>query len=155
MCGGPKTVQRVLLPKNVKPNGCKLHLTPDMKACTYTGVVTTELVVLATSEKNTITFHNMESVIDFAKVTLERNGETVTASENSTNADDEMVTVTFPGAAFAVGEVLKLTVPFHNTLNDEMAGFYRSKYKVGDEERYVSTIFLSHIPRSLTLPLAA
>jgi len=139
MCGGVKTVQRVLLPKNVKPIGYKLQLTPDMKACKYTGVVTTELEVLAESAENSITFHSMELVIDFGKVTLERNGETVVASSHSINSDDEMTTVVFPGAPFKVGEAFKLTVPFHNILNDEMAGFYRSKYQVNGEDRWIAT----------------
>lgn len=137
MCGGLKTVERILLPKNVKPIGYKVHLTPDMKACTYKGLVKTELVVLDTTPENTITFHSMELVIDFAQVQLERNGATVTATSHKINADDEMTSVTFPGAPFAAGEVLHLSVPFTNKLNDEMAGFYRSKYTVNGEERSV------------------
>jgi aminopeptidase N len=139
MCGGHKAVERVLLPKNVKPNGYKIHLTPDMKACVYKGVVTTELVVLSETADNTITFHSMELVIDFTQVQLERNGATVTATSHKINSDDEMTSVTFPGAPFAVGEILKLTVPFNNKLNDEMAGFYRSKYTVNGEERWIAT----------------
>jgi aminopeptidase 2 len=146
MCGGPKTVQRILLPTNVKPNGYKVHLTPDTKSCEYKGVVTTELVVLSESPENTITFHSMELVIDFAAVHLERNGSSVTATSHKINTDDEMTSVTFPGPAFAVGEIFKLVVPFHNKLNDEMAGFYRSKYQVNGEDRYATKLtILFHV----------
>lgn len=136
MCGGNKEVKRVLLPKNVKPNGYKVHLAPDMKTCEYTGTVEADLVVLSEHSDNSITFHSMELVIDFAEVKLSRNGQDFKADKHNINTDDEMTTVTFGGPAFAVGEPLKLTVPFKNKLNDEMAGFYRSKYQVNGEDRY-------------------
>lgn len=134
-------MKRVLLPKNVQPSAYKVHLKPDMKSCEYTGVVETDLVVLSASAENSITFHSMELVIDFGEVKLERNGETFKVKKHDFNADDEMTTVTFSGDAFAVGEALKLTVPFKNKLNDEMAGFYRSKYQVNGEDRYAPRFF--------------
>lgn len=143
MCGGKQVVQRVLLPKNVKPLGYKVHLTPDMKSCEYKGEVSTSLVVLTATPENTITFHSMELVIDFANVKLERHGSTVTASAHHINTDDEMTSVTFPGTPFVVGEALTLIVPFHNKLNDEMAGFYRSKYQVNGEDRCALFVYLS------------
>lgn len=157
MCGGGnKEVKRVLLPKNVKPNGYKVHLTPDMKSCEYAGIVEADLVVLSEHSENSITFHSMELVIDFSEVKLERNGETVKVEKHHINTDDEMTTVTFGGAAFAVGEPLKLTVPFKNKLNDEMAGFYRSKYQVNGEDRYVpfstGSFALQETPFSLPTP---
>lgn len=139
MCGGHKTVERVLLPKNVKPNAYQLHLTPDLKASTYTGLVTVDLVVISETAENAITFHSLELEIDFAKVYLERHGERVAPASHAYNKDDEMTTIVFPGAAFKVGEALKLSVPFHNILNDNMAGFYRSKYQVDGQDRCVLT----------------
>ena len=145
-------MQRVLLPKNVRPSAYKVHLTPDMKSCEYTGEVSTSLVVLAETPENTITFHSMELIIDFAHVKLERHGSTVTASAHSINTADEMTTVTFPGAPFAVGEALTLVVPFHNKLNDEMAGFYRSKYHLHGEDRYAKIPPHSRTSLRRTLP---
>ena len=138
MCGGNKEVKRILLPKNVKPNGYKVHLTPDMKSCEYSGLVETNLVVLSEQAENSITFHSMELTINFAEVKLERNGQEFKVEKHHINTDDEMTTVTFSGSPFAVGEPLKLIVPFKNKLNDEMAGFYRSKYQVNGEDRCVS-----------------
>lgn len=137
MCGGADVAQRVLLPTNVKPIAYKVHLTPNLTSCEYDGTVITDLEVLSTSGENSITFHSMELVIDFSKVQLERNGSTVSPTSHKINEDDEMTTVTFPGEPFAVGENLKLTVSFHNKLNDEMAGFYRSKYQLNGQDKYV------------------
>ena len=62
---------------------------------------------------------------------LSLSGATVTYDK-----DAETVSLEFP-SELAVGEVV-LSFSYTGCLNDQMRGFYRSKYTVGEEERYAA-----------------
>ena len=60
----------------------------------------------------------------------------VSAATVTYDKDAETVCLEFP-SDLAVGEVV-LSLSYTGCLNDQMRGFYRSKYTVGEEERYAA-----------------
>ncbi|KAL6056357.1 Aminopeptidase [Balamuthia mandrillaris] len=119
---------RVLLPKDVIPLKYYIHLTPNFDDFTFHGLETVDIKV-NTSTK-TLTIHSRDIKIDSAKV----DGQSATISY-----DEKEETVTFTFDEALKEDASKLEVDFRGTLNDQMAGFYRSKYMVGDKEKYMAT----------------
>ncbi|XP_049847916.1 puromycin-sensitive aminopeptidase-like [Schistocerca gregaria] len=137
MCAS-NAIDRVLLPRNVQPIAYKLYLSPDLKAFTYSGYVEADLVVMQATAKS-LTFHNLGNNLELDKTYMLYNTEKLYPVSDSVNHDEETVTLNFGGNPFVVGEQIKLVIYFNNTLGTSMCGFYRSKYMVGGEERWMAT----------------
>ncbi|KAJ4344702.1 Aminopeptidase 2 mitochondrial [Didymosphaeria variabile] len=119
---------REVLPTNVKPLHYDLTLEPDFEKATYEGSVTIDLDVVENSTE--ITLNTIDLKIHSAKVTS--GDKLISSSPELTNDDDAQTTKvgfkdTIPGGAKA-----SLTLTFTGTLNDNMAGFYRSSFKAED-----------------------
>jgi aminopeptidase N len=107
------------LPGGVHPEHYSLTLTPDLKAATFTGEETIDVVLDAPS--TAITLNAAE--IQFASVTAA--GQT---AQVSLDEQKEQATFTFP-QALPSGKVT-LKISYTGILNDKLRGFYLSKTKV-------------------------
>lgn len=123
------------LPANVRPVRYDLTLTPDLQAFTFQGA---EAVAIDIREATaTITVHAIELSIQSASVAL-AGGRTVAAANIVYDEENETATFTF-GEQLPVGQAT-LNLAFTGTLNDQLRGFYRSRYTGPDgEERNMAT----------------
>ncbi|KAF2071698.1 hypothetical protein CYY_006979 [Polysphondylium violaceum] len=121
---------RLVLPNNVVPNTYDLHITPDLKNFTFKGEV--DITVEVTKPSKTITIHSIELVIHTAKL-----GDQV-ASKIEYYVPEEVAILTFEKEIEPVKSA-KLSLTFDGILNDQLKGFYRSKYVVDGEDRYLGT----------------
>jgi len=106
------------LPGGVHPEHYSLALTPDLKAATFTGEETIDVVLDAPSK--TITLNAAE--IKFISVKAASQ-----TAEVSLDSAKEQATFTFP-QALPAGKVM-LSISYTGVLNDKLRGFYLSKTK--------------------------
>ncbi|KAH3680603.1 hypothetical protein WICPIJ_008223 [Wickerhamomyces pijperi] len=121
---------REVLPKNVTPLKYDLTLDPNFETFKFKGDVKIELKV--NEDTNTITVNTLEIDIHSAKV----------AEQSSTDIefDQEKQTATFYFKdTFAKDSTITLEINFTGTLNDNMAGFYRSSYQHEGQTKYLAT----------------
>jgi len=120
------TSYRVLLPSDVEPVKYDLTLEPDLERFTFEGVVKIDVKVNVATE--VVSVHQKQLVISEAKFTPSEAGAKAMEAEEITLKVKDMT------ATFGFAEVLPvgdgvLEIKFRGILNDQMAGFYRSKYK--------------------------
>eukprot|EP00996_Jenningsia_fusiforme_P000137 NODE_1098_length_1706_cov_26.131563_g974_i0.p1 GENE.NODE_1098_length_1706_cov_26.131563_g974_i0~~NODE_1098_length_1706_cov_26.131563_g974_i0.p1 ORF type:complete len:547 (+),score=123.18 NODE_1098_length_1706_cov_26.131563_g974_i0:69-1643(+) len=116
---------RVLLPDCVVPIKYNLSLTPDFDACNFDGTVAIEVDVKTATR--TITVHAKQLSIKSASFVSSGGDVEQQAAQILDHRKLTTVTFTFP-EEIPTGSG-KLTIAFTGTLNDQMAGFYRSAYK--------------------------
>jgi len=119
------------LPASVVPTHYNISLVPDLKNFTFSGIC--EVSANVAKSTNTIVCNAAELDISAATVTC---GEKSEAGVVSLQEKEETATLTLP-ADLATGAVT-ITYTFTGCLNDKMRGFYRSKYSVEGEERYMA-----------------
>ncbi|MCJ1435974.1 Aminopeptidase 2 mitochondrial [Xylographa pallens] len=118
------TKAREVLPTNVKPLHYDLTLEPDFEKFTFEGKVVIDLDVK--EETTSISLNAVE--IDIHSTTI-TSGETQITSSPKVSFDEAKQTVTLSfDKAIAAGSKAQLTHTFTGSLNDKMAGFYRSSY---------------------------
>ena len=122
------------LPKTVLPEHYTLALTPDLKAATFAGDETIDVMLSAPSK--TITLNAIE--VAFKSVTASAGTGMAKAATVSLDPDKEQATFTFP-AELPAGKV-KLAITYTGILNNELRGFYLSKT---DKRNYAVTQFES------------
>jgi aminopeptidase N len=106
------------LPSNARPEHYSLHLTPDLKAATFTGDETIDVMLAAPSK--TITLNALEVTI--SSVTSGSQSAQVSFDE-----DKQQATFTFPEALPAGKSTI--AIKYAGILNDKLRGFYLSKTK--------------------------
>ena len=120
------------LPTNVRPVKYHLTLQPNLKEFTFLGEERVDIQVVESTDRITVNANELK--VSLASVTL-ASGAVLPAREVLLDEASETVTLVFgqslsPGAA-------TLTVLFNGTLNDQLRGFYRSRYTGADGgERY-------------------
>lgn len=114
----PANAQR--LPQTVRPDQYALTLTPDLKAATFAGAETIDVVLSEPS--TTITLNAIE--IAFESVTIAAGGSKQTAAV-ALDKNKQQATFTFP-QQIPAGKAA-LTIVFTGILNNELRGFYLSK----------------------------
>ncbi|KAF2280737.1 uncharacterized protein EI97DRAFT_367805 [Westerdykella ornata] len=119
------TQGRLILPANVKPVHYDLTLEPDFEKFTYEGKVAIELDVV--EDTTSISVNAFE--LDIHKTTVS-SGDRVIAENPTVDYDEDTQTakVSFD-QTIPAGNKATLTMTFTGTLNDHMAGFYRSSFK--------------------------
>jgi aminopeptidase N len=118
------TADRFLLPSTVTPSHYALELTPDLQTFDFDGIVDIAVTV-NTKEVSTIELHCHE--ISITKVYFTAADNTVlNMCGVSFDLDLTTVTLSFP-SALPVGAG-QLHIEYKGILNEDMAGFYRSKY---------------------------
>lgn len=116
---------REVLPKNVKPLHYDVTLEPDFEAFKYNGEVTIDLDVV--EDTNSITLNTLE--IDIHETEISSGSNTITSSPRLTRDNEKQTTKIEFDETIPAGAQAKLYHKFTGTLNDKMAGFYRSSYK--------------------------
>ncbi|EPS43001.1 hypothetical protein H072_3011 [Dactylellina haptotyla CBS 200.50] len=113
---------RDVLPEEVKPLHYDLSIYDiDPKGFTYSGTVVVDVAVKAQTSSiqiNVKELENLDATIGDQK-----------ASSVEVDKKRERATLTF-ASPLTVSESVKLTIKFTGILNNKMAGFYRSEYKV-------------------------
>jgi len=123
---------RVLLPTNVRPVRYAISLEPNFTTFKADG---TEVVYLQVKESTSqIVLHSRE--IKIHTVSVSQNGQEAQAKNISYDEKEQRATFDFANA-LQIGDA-ELKIHFEAVLNDEMAGFYRSKYTSNGEDRYAA-----------------
>mmetsp|Transcript_7191 Transcript_7191/g.14760 ORF Transcript_7191/g.14760 Transcript_7191/m.14760 type:complete len:905 (-) Transcript_7191:134-2848(-) len=154
-----KAAGRVLLPSTINPTRYDLKFTPHFENFTFTGESSIELTTTsnlhdsaANGEKcREITLHSKELCFASAsyvvvKTNREESPEGAAFEAEEIRVNNKMHTVTFVfGDAIPAEASLVLTIKYTGFLNNEMAGFYRSKYTDihGESKFMASTQFES------------
>jgi len=117
---------RDILPDNLKPSHYDVSLRDmDFGAWTYKG--TTCIKVQITKPTKEVVLNALELKLHDAKVNVE-GGQSYSSTNFNYDAKAQRVTVVFD-EEIAATETATLVVEFEGILNNDMAGFYRSKYK--------------------------
>jgi len=139
-----KAAGRVLLPSYVQPKSYDLHVKPDLKAYTFDGIVAIEMTTgksFTEDESKKITLHAKELMFRSAEFQTP-DGKVVKADEICVNMKETTVTFIF-GESVPKSSEITLKIDFVGSLNNQMAGFYRSHYKDanGNDKIVASTQF--------------
>jgi aminopeptidase 2 len=130
------TMGREVLPKNVKPLHYNLTLEPNFTTFKYDGTVEIELDVL--DDTKSISVNSLE--IDIKETRIESNGQLIASAPTLTHNEDSQTTKIDFDQTIPAGSKAKLIHKFVGSLNDNMAGFYRSSYKgANGEDAYIAT----------------
>lgn len=116
---------REVLPKNVKPTHYHLTLEPNLESFKYDGEVVIDLDVV--EDTKSITLNTFEIDVKESKVTS--GSDTVASSPKITTDEEAQTTKVAFDQTISAGSKAQLHLKFTGTLNDKMAGFYRSSYK--------------------------
>lgn len=128
--------ERQLLPTNARPISYDINLVPDLKAFTFDGQVVIDLDILEESDK--LTFHTLELEL-FSTTFTSADGKDYECTKDNTSYDEESNQTCLSFAEKLPKGKGKLNIKFQGQLNDKMAGFYRSKYTVNGEDRWMAT----------------
>ena len=122
------------LPNSVLPEKYRLSLSPDLQNFTFEGRV--DIDVQVQSSTSEITLNAAELTLREASLTQ---GDTrVSARSLSVDEDSETATITLDSEA-APGSAT-LSISYQGILNDQLKGFYRSRYQDADgNEQYLAT----------------
>ncbi len=126
-------IAQVRLPAHVRPERYKIMLKPDLNEFTFYGEETIYLLLEKPTKQ--IILHALDLEIETADFV--HNGKETWAGKISYDTKSETATSTFP-KVLPKGEG-QLKLAFRGILNDKMRGFYRSRYEVGGQSRYLAT----------------
>ncbi|KAL6900781.1 hypothetical protein ACP4OV_005457 [Aristida adscensionis] len=115
------------LPRFAAPLRYDLRLRPDLAACTFSGAAAVAVAVSAPTRF--LVLNAAELAVDRASIRFQDRAP----SEVVQFEEDEILVLGFD-RDLPVGEGV-LTMDFTGTLNDQMRGFYRSKYEYNGESR--------------------
>jgi aminopeptidase N len=124
------TLDRDILPDNVKPVNYDISLY-DLElggAFSYQGTVSILSKILKSSKEITLNAHQLK--IHSAEIQLEhtKTQQSIKSTDVSYDAPRQRATISFP-EDLPVSDKALLVIKFEGTINHDMAGFYRSKYK--------------------------
>ena len=123
------------LSRNVLPTRYELALEPDLTSFTFTGELRIDMTVA--SPTDVIMTNAAELSVSLAEVELE-GGARIAAT--SATVDEEAESLTIALAEPMPAGLATLHLVFTGTLNDQLRGFYRSRYEAADgSERYLAT----------------
>lgn len=117
---------RQVLPKDLIPKHYKVSLEPDLKAFTYSGQVDIDLDVAKPTKSVSV------NILDLTINSVKLGGKSPVDTKE--DKDSQSVTWTFEDE---ISKPSTLTVTFDGTLNDQLAGFYRSVHKDENGETQV------------------
>lgn len=113
------SMDKYILPKDVKPVSYDLHLQPNLKTETFTGKINIVTELLKTKSEilmhnNGLTIHNVQ--IDGNKC------------EHETDKTYELLQIKLPNSEVIQNGLRRLSIEFSGNLKDRLVGFYSSKY---------------------------
>jgi puromycin-sensitive aminopeptidase len=123
------------LPSNVKPVNYVLTFKPNFETFQFDGSMVVDVKVITQTDK--IVLNSAELTFDTAEF-VSSTGEKFTTSQVKLEEKEEIATLIFPtNLPFGEG---KLSITFVGLLNENLKGFYRSKYThPNGETRYAAT----------------
>ena len=126
----PAKKQSVLLPAHVRPQHYKIHLEPDLKKFTFKGQAHIDLDIAKPTKE--IHLHARDLELHAAQI----EGSQEQAHAIAYDAENERVVLHFEKPL--VGKQV-VAIEYEGIINDTLSGFYRSRYQVGSETRYLGT----------------
>ncbi len=128
-----KKQNSVRLPGHVKPIRYELTIKPDLEAFVFEG---SEIIDLELSKSsNTITLHSKE--LNIEKAEWVKGEKEIWAAAISYDTKNDTATLRFPKQLPKGKAQIKLA--FRGVLNDQLHGFYRSKYTHNGQEKFLAT----------------
>ncbi len=123
----------VRLPSHISPINYNLTIKPDLESFTFSG---NEIIkIKIENEVNKITLHLKDIDIETAKISSKGKIEQF-AKKIIYNKKNETVTLFFKNK---IKGNCELHLSFIGIINDNLRGFYRSKYILNDKEKYLAT----------------
>ena len=115
------------LPKNVRPLSYNVYLKPEFQNFTFEGAVKITVEVL--EDTSEIILHTNKQNITFITVS-----GTDTKVNTNIDSDKHFLIINNP-SNFSAGSEYTISIIFTATLSEDMSGFYRSSYSIGNETR--------------------
>lgn len=150
MCNKPRVkLPRTVLPDAVQPLKYSVHLQPSLKTFVFDGRQTVSVNVK--SSVDTVIFHAKDLLVDPSVTFTGDDGKEITSTEVTLNNVETTVTMKFPSQLPVGAGSLKMS--FKGTLNDQMAGFYRSGYlDLHGKKHYMGTTQMEAIDARRMFP---
>ncbi|KAI4217715.1 MAG: hypothetical protein LQ351_000311 [Letrouitia transgressa] len=126
---------REVLPTNVKPLHYNLTLEPNFENFSYEGTVIIDVDVK--EDTSSISLNTLE--LDIHSTTISANGGQIASSPKLAYDQDNQVTTIAFEQSISAGSKAQITQTFSGSLNDKMAGFYRSSYQHNGTTKYLAT----------------
>ncbi|VVU94544.1 Peptidase family M1 domain [seawater metagenome] len=120
---------REIIPGYIKPVKYNLHLTPNLEEFTFSGILNLEFLTLQNTDK--IELNSKEITISKAVVKYS-NLSKYSVKGIEEDKDKERIIINL-SQEIPKDTDASITIYYSGILNDEMAGFYRSKYPDSDE----------------------
>lgn len=127
------------LPTNVRPLAYILSIEPDLESGTYDGHVSIELHV--ENDSNSISLNSVD--LDIHSTRIQRGGKDIISSPTITyDQPSQQIVISF-GKTLKAGERVQLNQAFSGILNNQSAGFYRSRYMDEDgKEKWIASTMM-------------
>ena len=150
MCNKPRIkLPRTVLPDSVQPIKYSVHLQPCLKTFSFDGKQT--VTVNVKRGVDSVVLHAKDLLVDPAVSFTGADGKEISSTHVTLDTTETTVTMKFP-APLAVGEG-SLRMRFKGTLNDQMAGFYRSGYLDAEgKKRFMGTTQMEAIDARRMFP---
>ena len=139
-------MNREILPNNVKPSKYTLKLEPNFNDFKFYGVLDFSFDVL--EKTNTIVLNSKELIIKKARF-LNNDIEII-----NIELDENLERVTFTlNKSLEIKDNYNLIIEYQGILNDQMAGFYKSKYlDTNNQEKYLAVTQFEAVDARRGLP---
>lgn len=124
----------VRLPKNVRPLKYRITLTSNFSDFTFKG--SEEIDIFISEPTSEITLHAADLKIQSAYLKYKNILQIVEPKETHLNEKEETLIISF-AEILSVGHAT-LAIAFSGELNNKMHGFYRGKYTVNGEDKYMA-----------------
>lgn len=135
-----KNEQDLRLPRSLKPVSYNINLLPFIFPSNFTFIGDVNIVFTVSEECDNITLHATDLQISLVEVfhlnNTQKTEERLKVTGYSTDLERQFFVVKMK-QNFIQGNSYKIFLKFNGKLNDNLHGFYRSSYKLGNETRYV------------------
>jgi hypothetical protein len=118
------------LPKNVRPLSYNVYLKPEFQTFTFEGAVKITVEVLENTSE--IILHTNKQNISL--ITVSETDTELNITEANIDYDKHFLIINST-SNFSADTEYTISITFTATLSEDMSGFYRSSYSIGNETR--------------------
>jgi len=118
------------LPKNVRPLSYDVYLKPDFQTFIFEGDM--KIMVEVLEDTSEIILHTNKQNISL--ITVSGTDTEVNTTEANIDYDKNFLIINST-SNFSAGTEYTISITFTATLSEDMSGFYRSSYSIGNETR--------------------